>query len=124
MNKILIGIIVAGCVLILAKVVLAFRGSSSLSAAHAKTVVAAVKQAEEWENVGKNSKIPTERLVSFTRALAFLNAVRLTVSDEAIEYSVKVNVGALVKRLQSLQRSAVTAVDPKLESFSTSYVIR
>ena len=124
MNNFLLVVLVGGFVLILAKVILAFRSDSTLSSAHAGTVVAAAKQAQEWLNIGEKSKSPTEKMVSYTRALAFLNAIRLTVKDETIEKTAKINVTSLVKKLQGLQRSAVTAVDPKLESFASSFVIR
>ena len=80
-------------------------------------------QANEWFNVGEETKNATEKLVAYTRALAFLNSIRISLKDEVVEDIVKDDVALFAKTLEEKQISSIKAIDDS-STFASTFVIR
>ena len=81
-------------------------------------------QANEWLNVGEETKNATEKVVAFTRALAFLNSIRISLKDEVLEDIVKDDVVLFAKTLEEKQISSIKAIDDSSDTFASTFVIR
>lgn len=83
-----------------------------------------VNQAQEWNLVSEKASKPVEKLVASTRALAFLNAARMSVKDDEIENTLRVDIAKLVKRLEKKQVTAIVEFDQTAAHFASVSVIR
>jgi len=83
-----------------------------------------VNQAQEWNLVSEKASKPVEKLVASTRALAFLNAARVSIKDDEIENMLRVDISKLVKRLEKKQVTAIVEFDQTAAHFASVSVIR
>jgi len=95
-----------------------------VSEPHELHIIGAVKQAQSWHNLSKSTKNNFEACVCAAKACAFLNSVRMSVSDTVIEKVCGVDVELLTNEIEKNFKEKVITIDPELVSFASVQVIK
>ena len=113
-----------GVVVLLAAAFFFLRSSSSSQGACVEGVEASFNQARLWLKTGDEKKSATEKAISYTRGLAYLNSIRLTMLDDDIENLLREDVTQLVTELEEKQMASIKALDADAEAFAATSLVR